>query len=100
MKVLKFGGTSIGDANKIRNVVKLIYQGNSEIVVLSALSDITNILSEFIQQVNCENYIVSDQIKLIIKERHLALSTELLNGVNFKKIAQKKITEAFEFVKY
>jgi aspartate kinase len=96
MKVLKFGGTSIGDANQIRKVVKLISQNNSKIVVLSALSGITNLLSEFIKQVNNENYIVSDQIKIIIKERHLALCTELLNCTNFIKLAQKKITETLD----
>lgn len=96
MKVLKFGGTSIGDANQIRKVVKLISKSDSKIVVFSALSGITNLLSEFIQQVNNENYIVSDQIKLIIKERHLALCTELLHSANFRKIAQKKIAETLD----
>lgn len=98
MKVLKFGGTSIGDANQIRKVVNIISQDNSKIVVFSALSGVTNLLSEFIQQVNNKNYIVSEQIKIIIKERHLALSSELLHSANFKKIAQKKITEALDTI--
>ena len=98
MKVLKFGGTSIGDSNQIRKVVKLISQDNSKIVVFSALSGITNLLSDFIQQVNDKNYIASEQIKIIIKERHLALSTELLYSANFRKIVQKKITESLDAI--
>ena len=68
MKVLKFDGTSIGDANQIRKVVKLISTNNSKIVVFSALSSVTNLLSEFIQQSNIKNYDTSDKIKDVIYE--------------------------------
>ena len=38
MKVLKFGGTSVGSADRIRAVAELINNGESQIVVLSAMS--------------------------------------------------------------
>lgn len=44
MKVLKFGGTSIGTPHRIKNVVNLICDGEQKIVVLSALSGTTNAL--------------------------------------------------------
>ena len=38
MKVLKFGGTSVGSADRIRAVAGLIDNGEPQIVVLSAMS--------------------------------------------------------------
>ena len=46
MKVLKFGGTSIGSAECIKNVAQLINNGEQKIVIFSALSGTTNILVE------------------------------------------------------
>ena len=47
MKVLKFGGTSVGSAARIKEVAKLITDGEQKIVVLSAMSGTTNTLVEF-----------------------------------------------------
>ena len=44
MRVLKFGGTSVGSAEKIQNVAEIINDGEPKIVVLSAMSGTTNIL--------------------------------------------------------
>ncbi|MDE5610791.1 MAG: aspartate kinase, partial [Odoribacter sp.] len=46
MKVLKFGGTSVGSAERIRNVAELISDEQPKIVVLSAMSGTTNTLVE------------------------------------------------------
>jgi len=46
MKVLKFGGTSVGSAARIKEVAKLICDGEQKIVVLSAMSGTTNSLVE------------------------------------------------------
>ena len=46
MKVLKFGGTSVGSAQRMKDVAKLITQGEKKIVVLSAMSGTTNSLVE------------------------------------------------------
>lgn len=46
MKVLKFGGTSVGSAERIKSVAKLIHDGEPKIVVLSAMSGTTNTLVE------------------------------------------------------
>ena len=44
MDVLKFGGTSVGNAERIRSVAGLINDGSPKIVVLSAMSGTTNSL--------------------------------------------------------
>ena len=46
MKVLKFGGTSVGSAERIKNVANLIIERGKNIVVLSAMSGTTNTLVE------------------------------------------------------
>ena len=51
--VLKFGGTSVGSIEKIKTVAKIIKkrqeQGNEIIVVVSAMSGVTNELTKKIQ---------------------------------------------------
>ena len=46
MKVLKFGGTSVGSPANMRAVMQLITDGEQKIVVLSAMSGTTNALVE------------------------------------------------------
>ena len=47
MKVLKFGGTSVGSPQRMQDVSKLITEdGQTKFVVLSAMSGTTNTLVE------------------------------------------------------
>ena len=46
MKVLKFGGTSVGSPTNMRSVARLINTPEPKIVVLSAMSGTTNKLVE------------------------------------------------------
>ena len=58
MKVLKFGGTSLGSADRIKNVVELILSDDSKgkIVVFSAMSGITNSLSNICEYANSQKF--------------------------------------------
>lgn len=46
MKILKFGGTSVGTPQRMKDVCQLITDGERKIVVLSAMSGTTNSLVE------------------------------------------------------
>ena len=46
MKVLKFGGTSVGSPENMRAVIEIIADGEQKLVVLSAMSGTTNSLVE------------------------------------------------------
>ncbi|HZH73997.1 MAG TPA: aspartate kinase [Mariniphaga sp.] len=46
MKVLKFGGTSVGSSDSMRSVIDIITDGEQKIIVLSAMSGTTNALVE------------------------------------------------------
>ena len=62
MKVLKFGGTSVGSAQCMKDVAKLICDGNRKIVVLSAMAGTTN--STFLAPSNLEEqeeYVTADE---------------------------------------
>ena len=56
MKVLKFGGTSVGSAQRMKEVAKLITDGEQKIVVLSAMSGTTNTLVEISDYLYKKNY--------------------------------------------
>ncbi len=55
MKVLKFGGTSVGSVENMRAVMQLITDGNQKLVVLSAMSGTTNSLVEIANYLQKKN---------------------------------------------
>lgn len=55
MKVYKFGGTSVGSAERMRGVARLITDGEQKMVVLSAMSGTTNSLIQMSDYVRCGN---------------------------------------------
>ena len=61
MKVLKFGGTSVGSAQRMKEVAKLITDGEQKIVVLSAMSGTTNTLVEISDYLYKKNPEVENQ---------------------------------------
>ncbi|WP_448520082.1 aspartate kinase [Rhodoflexus sp.] len=56
MKVLKFGGTSVGSAQRMQNLEKLINTPERKIVVLSAMSGTTNALIKISEALFAKNY--------------------------------------------
>jgi aspartokinase/homoserine dehydrogenase 1 len=80
MKVLKFGGTSVGSVESISKLLQIIEREQSSygkpIVVLSAMSGVTNLLSEM--ALKAENGIsFSDDLR-DLEERHFHIIKELL----------------------
>lgn len=55
MKVLKFGGTSVGSAERMKSVAKLITDGEHKIIVLSAMSGTTNQLLQMSEYLRIGN---------------------------------------------
>lgn len=80
MKVLKFGGTSVGSVESIKKLLQIIEKeqscSNKPLVVLSAMSGVTNLLSEMANK--AENGIsFTDDLKAL-EERHFHIIKELL----------------------
>jgi len=79
MKVLKFGGTSVGTAASIRNVRNIVFgQEGTKLLVLSAMSGVTNKLVEISEKVKTGDFDSCSQIILEIKTKHYNLTDELI----------------------
>ena len=62
MKVLKFGGTSVGTPQRMKEVSKLINDGDKKIVVLSAMSGTTNSLVEISDYLYKKNPVGANEV--------------------------------------
>jgi aspartate kinase len=98
MKILKFGGTSIRDANQIKKVVNIVNNKKNRILVFSAILGVTNLLSELIQQSLDKDFTKYEKILLLIQEVHIKVINQLLSNRNFKQIALKKIQSIISFI--
>lgn len=99
MKVMKFGGTSVGKPQRMKEVAKLITKDNeSKIVVLSALSGTTNALVEI-----SESLLRGDRpaAKVQIDTLHAHYKNfvlELLQEQGSRDKANDVLNEHFEFL--
>ena len=95
MKVLKFGGTSVGSAGRIRNVREIIQrEEGKKIIVLSAMSGVTNHLVQISDLFR--NGDLKEAVILIdeLKEKHHGLITELIPLNNL--LVKEQVTVLFE----
>ena len=98
MKVLKFGGTSVGSAQRIQHVADLVTKSGKNLVVLSAMSGTTNSLVEitgYLYNKNAEG--AKDTIaRLQAKyDQHIA---QLYKTQEAKKEATEYIHSIFEYL--
>jgi len=90
MKVLKFGGTSVGTADALLNVKKIVEtRKDSEIVVVSALSGITDKLLHTSALAATGDQSFRDELDAI-RSRHLELSAKLF-GTSASEVDEKMI---------
>jgi len=69
MKVLKFGGTSVGSAERMKSVAQLIADGEEKIVVLSAMSGTTNHLIQMAEYIRIGNAVgATDMLDDLVKK--------------------------------
>ena len=99
MKVLKFGGTSVGSAQRMKDVATLICDGSSKIVVLSAMSGTTNSLVEISDYLYKKNKEGATELisKLLVK--YLGVIEELYSTKEYKKKAKDVINSRFNHIR-
>jgi aspartokinase/homoserine dehydrogenase 1 len=81
MRVLKFGGTSVANAesmNKVVAIVKKALAGDSLVVVVSALGGTTDLLIDAVKTAATKNESYKEKLK-VIETRHLQLVRELIS---------------------
>lgn len=78
MKVLKFGGTSVGSPERMRNVASLITPGHRNVVVLSAMSGTTNSLVEIAEYLYKSNVPGAQETLNGLRSKYEGVVAELL----------------------
>jgi aspartate kinase len=98
MKVLKFGGTSVGSTERMKDVAKLIV-GERNIVVLSAMSGTTNSLVEISEYLYKKNPDGASEIinKLAIK--YYEIANQLYGTSEYKQRAKELIAHHFDYIR-
>ena len=80
LRIMKFGGTSVGDATRIRKVAEIVREAAFEsdvVVVVSAMSGVTNRLIEAAKQAEAGNRDAVAAIFEELRERHNAVVSYL-----------------------
>ena len=98
MKVMKFGGTSVGSAERIRNVASLVGNAGKNLVVLSAMSGTTNSLLEiagYLYNRNPEG--AMDTINRL-RSKYLREIQALYSSEEYKNKALEYVNEVFRFL--
>ena len=87
--VMKFGGTSVGSIDKINNVANIVEnQLNNKklIVVLSAMSGVTNKMQEYIDEIESNESIENDLILTSGEAVSVGLLSAILKKRNIKSV--------------
>lgn len=98
MKVLKFGGTSVGSVENIKHVKSIINDGEQKVVVLSAMSGTTNTLVAIAKDIenNEPNKAVDTINTLYVK--YVSVVNELITDAALNAKTQDYITSIFNFL--
>ena len=99
MKVLKFGGTSVGNAQRIKDVAKLICDGERKIVVLSAMAGTTNTLVEISDYLYKKNTDGARETINALEKKYAAVIDELYTTEEYKEKAAASVKVNFDYIR-
>ena len=99
MKVLKFGGTSVGTTERMKDVVKLITDGEQKIVVLSAMSGTTNALIEIADYLYKKNPEGANENINRLEEKYFNHINELYTTEEYKKKTYDTVKAVFDHLR-
>jgi aspartate kinase len=99
MKVMKFGGTSVGKPERMHQVSELITRDNQPtLVVLSALSGTTNSLVDISQALAEGNKEVANEKINLLQEHYRQFVDQLLSQPATNEKGHRVVTEHFDFL--
>ena len=99
MKVLKFGGTSVGSAQRMKEVAKLITDGEQKIVVLSAMSGTTNTLVEISDYLYKKNPEGANEIINKLEAKYKQHIDELFATQEYKQKGLEVVKSHFDYIR-
>lgn len=99
MLIQKFGGTSVGSAQRIKDLVKLVVNPSTKIVVLSAMSGTTNALVEINNALYSKNTALANELISKLKSTYEKVINELYSQPESLAKAKDLVTNHFEYIK-
>ena len=99
MKVLKFGGTSVGSAQCMKDVAKLITDGEQKIVVLSAMSGTTNTLVEISDYLYKKNPEGANEVINKLEAKYKQHIDELFSTEEYKQKTLEFVKSVFDYIR-
>ena len=99
MKVMKFGGTSVGSAQRMKDVAKLITDGERKIVVLSAMSGTTNSLVEISDYLYKKNPDGANEIINRLESKYRRNVSELYATPQYQQKGLEFIKSHFDLIR-
>jgi aspartate kinase len=95
MKVLKFGGTSVGSPDRMKKLLDIVNPAERQIVVLSAVSGTTNSLVEIGQAFLAGDKLKAAQLTAILKTKYEKFIAELFTKPEFLESGKDVINYHF-----
>lgn len=98
MKILKFGGTSVGSSARIKGLLEIVDPNERQIVVLSAVSGTTNALVEIGQAFSNRDKQLAKQLIKTHKDKYEELIKELFTTEEGLKKGKELIDHHFHVI--
>ncbi len=100
MKVMKFGGTSVGSPSRMKEVVKLVTKsGQPVFVVLSAMSGTTNALVEISDYLYKKNPEGANEVINALEKKYMKHVEELYSTDEMKQATQDFIVSEMNYLR-
>lgn len=100
MKVMKFGGTSVGSPDRMKNVASLITEsGDPTFVVLSAMSGTTNSLIEISNYLYKKNPDGANEVINTLEKKYMQHVEELYSTDEYKEKTREFLREEFKYMR-
>ena len=100
MKVMKFGGTSVGSPERMKDVASLITRsGESTFIVLSAMSGTTNTLIEISDYLYRKNPEGANELINTLEQKYLGHIEELYSTEEYKLKTREFLGEEFNYLR-
>ena len=100
MKVMKFGGTSVGSPERMKDVASLITKsGEPTFIVLSAMSGTTNTLIEISDYLYRKNPEGANELINNLEQKYLGHVEELYSTEEYKQKTRQFLSEEFNYLR-
>jgi aspartate kinase len=99
MKIMKFGGTSVGNPSRMKALIPLISDGERKIVVLSAMAGTTNSLVEITDLLFADKIDEASSKNDELRSKYHEVVDELYATDEFRKSGHELIDSHFEYIR-